>query len=187
MNPEIVLWLALVVVFILVELAPTALVSIWLVAGAVAALLASLFTDSWAVELAVFAVVSAVALAASRPLVRRIQGGKAPDLNTGRNIGRTVVVVAASAPGRPGAPRRGRFWARPPANRTVSAHLFGKNRRKNTVKWKSVRQIRTNVCKKRRFRTFVRAPNWSHRANFTRGFDFNAFVRYNSRQRQRRR
>ena len=56
MNPEIILWLALVVVFILVELATTALVSIWLVAGAVAALLVSLFTDSWTVELAVFAV-----------------------------------------------------------------------------------------------------------------------------------
>lgn len=102
MNMEIVVWLSLVVVFILVELATTALVSIWLVAGAVAALVVSLFTDSWAIQFAVFAVVSAVALAASRPLARRIQGGKAPDLNTGRNIGRTAVVVAASAPGRPG-------------------------------------------------------------------------------------
>ena len=80
MNPEIILWLALVVVFILVELATTALVSIWLVAGAVAALLVSLFTDSWTVELAVFAVVSAVALAASRPLARRpvSRGGGTP-------------------------------------------------------------------------------------------------------------
>ena len=100
MNPEIVLWLALVVVFILVELATTALVSIWLVAGAVAALLVSLFTDSWAVELAVFAVVSAVALAASRPLARRLQRNKAPDLNAGRNIGRVATVVAEAQPGR---------------------------------------------------------------------------------------
>ena len=100
MNPEIILWLALVVVFILVELATTALVSIWLVAGAVAALLVSLFTDSWTVELAVFAVVSAVALAASRPLARRLQQSKAPELNAGRNIGRVATVVAEAEPGR---------------------------------------------------------------------------------------
>lgn len=101
MNTEIIVWLALVVVFVLVELATTALVSIWMVAGAVAALLVSLFTDSWPLEFAVFAVVSAIALAASRPLARRLQGGKAPDLNTGLNIGRTATVVAASEPGRP--------------------------------------------------------------------------------------
>ena len=100
MNPEIILWLALVVVFILVALATTALVSIWLVAGAVAALLVSLFTDSWTVELAVFAVVSAVALAASRPLARRLQQSKAPELNAGRNIGRVATVVAEAEPGR---------------------------------------------------------------------------------------
>ncbi len=101
MDTEIIVWLALVVVFVLVELATTALVSIWLVAGAVAALIVSLFTDSWPLEFAVFAVVSAVALIASRPLARRLQSGKAPDLNTGLNIGRTVTVVAASEPGRP--------------------------------------------------------------------------------------
>ena len=107
MNPEIILWLALVVVFILVELATTALVSIWLVAGAVAALLVSLFTDSWTVELAVFAVVSAVALAASRPLARRLQQSKAPELNAGRNIGR-VARAGPPCPGSAGWRRLGR-------------------------------------------------------------------------------
>ena len=87
MNTEIIVWLALVVVFVLVELATTALVSIWMVAGAVVALIVSLFTDSWVIQFAVFAAVSAIALIASRPLVRRLQGGKAPDLNTGLNIG----------------------------------------------------------------------------------------------------
>lgn len=101
MNTEIIVWLALVVVFVLVELATTALVSIWMVAGAVVALIVSLFTDSWVIQFAVFAAVSAIALITSRPLVRRLQGGKAPDLNTGLNIGRTVTVVAASQPGRP--------------------------------------------------------------------------------------
>ena len=51
MNPEIILWLALVVVFILVELATTALVSIWLVAGAVAALLVIGAGIIWAIPM----------------------------------------------------------------------------------------------------------------------------------------
>ena len=59
-------WLILLIAFVVVEALTVSLVSIWFAAGAVAALIVSGFTSSWLVQFAVFAVVSAVALAATR-------------------------------------------------------------------------------------------------------------------------
>ena len=64
-------WLILLIAFVVVEALTVSLVSIWFAAGAVAALIVSGFTSSWLVQFAVFAVVSAVALAATRPLVKK--------------------------------------------------------------------------------------------------------------------
>ena len=66
-----IFWLIAAIVFVGVEAATTALVSVWFAVGAVAALVASLFTQSLGVQLVVFAVVSAIALAVMVPALAK--------------------------------------------------------------------------------------------------------------------
>lgn len=66
-----IIWTAAVILFGVVEAATAGLVSIWFVCGALAALLAAFLNASIGVQVAVFLLISAAALAATRPLVRR--------------------------------------------------------------------------------------------------------------------
>ena len=68
---DTILWLVTIVAFIAVETATTALVSVWFAIGAAAAMFASFFTSSLGIQAAVFAVVSAVALAIMVPTLTR--------------------------------------------------------------------------------------------------------------------
>ena len=70
MNP--VIWLIVMVLFLVVEGITVGLVSLWFALGALAALLVSLGVDNVWVQIAVFLVVSAAALAALRPMSRRL-------------------------------------------------------------------------------------------------------------------
>lgn len=65
------MWLILLVVLGLAEAATVNLVSIWFAAGALVALLVSLFCANFWVQLIVFIVVSVLSLALIRPLVRK--------------------------------------------------------------------------------------------------------------------
>lgn len=65
-----IVWTVAIVGFLLLELAtPSALVSIWFMAGSVAALLVSLFCPVFWVQTVVFLVVTVVTLVFTRPLV----------------------------------------------------------------------------------------------------------------------
>ena len=66
-----VIWLALLILFAVVEAATVGLVSIWFAAGALAGLLSTFFTDNVWLQVGVFLVVSAVTLALARPLARK--------------------------------------------------------------------------------------------------------------------
>mgnify|MGYP000040726223 FL=1 len=87
------IWLGAIVLFGAVEALTAGLVSIWFVAGAAAALLAALAHASVTVQLVLFAVVSAVALAATRPLVRKFTAGRAVPTNADRLLGQTAKVT----------------------------------------------------------------------------------------------
>lgn len=94
-------WLVAAIVFVGVEAATTALVSIWFAAGAVAALLASVFTQSLGVQLLVFAVVSALALAVMVPTLARRRSARPAPVTNGSplTIGKQGVVLRAINPG----------------------------------------------------------------------------------------
>lgn len=81
------IWLGGIVLFGVVEAISAGLVSIWFVAGAVAALIATLLHASTGVQFAVFLVVSGVALAATRPLVKKLNAKKTIPTNLDRVIG----------------------------------------------------------------------------------------------------
>lgn len=67
-----VIWVAAMILFAALEAVTIgALVSIWFALGALAALIVSCFTPNFWVQLAVFLVVSCVAFALVRPLVKR--------------------------------------------------------------------------------------------------------------------
>ena len=87
MNYMVWLWLGAIVLFGVVEALTAGLVSIWFVAGSSAALIGALLGAGLGVQVALFAVVSAAALAVTRPLVRRYTAGKAVPTNLDRVLG----------------------------------------------------------------------------------------------------
>lgn len=96
-------WLIALALFVIVEAATVNLVSIWFAVGALAGLITSLFTNNLLYQLLVFALVSAAALAVTKPLVARMRSRKpAAALGLERNIGRRAVVVQPVRPGVPG-------------------------------------------------------------------------------------
>jgi len=87
-------WLALAVVLGIVELATVQLVTVWFAIGAIASLVVSLCgCDSIVVQVLVFVVVSAVALIATRPLVKKLTEKRKQPTNADRNLGKTALVT----------------------------------------------------------------------------------------------
>ena len=80
-------WLGAMVVFGVVEALTAGLVSIWFVVGSAAALVCAALGTSLQLQLAAFAVVSAIALAVTRPLVKRFARPAAVATNADRVLG----------------------------------------------------------------------------------------------------
>ena len=99
MNMFIWLWLGAIVLFGVAEMATESMVSIWFVAGALAALITCM--SGWApggltpeaTQVLVFAVVSALALVLTRPLVRRFMTRPRIPTNSDRLLGMTAKVT----------------------------------------------------------------------------------------------
>lgn len=89
----IIFWIVLLVVLIIIEAATAQLVTIWFAAGAAAALVAELCGLQPWLQWAIFIAVSAVALVATRPLVKRMTSKKVQPTNADRCIGQTAVVT----------------------------------------------------------------------------------------------
>ena len=87
MDYMIWVWLGAAVVFGVGEALTAGLVSIWFVAGSAAALIGAFLGAGLGVQVALFVVVSAAALAVTRPLVRRYTAGKAVPTNLDRVLG----------------------------------------------------------------------------------------------------
>ncbi len=86
-------WLLLF--FAVAEAATIALVSIWFAAGALAALLATIFTNDIWIQILLFVVVSAVTMAVVRPLARKYVLPHRVPTNADRVIGREGVITQA--------------------------------------------------------------------------------------------
>ena len=86
-------WLALLLLFGIVEAATAALTSIWFAAGALVAMVAALLGGDVWLQVVLFLAVSAAVLAAARPLVRRYVDSRKVPTNVGRLIGQTARVT----------------------------------------------------------------------------------------------
>jgi len=88
------IWIAVIVIMAIFEGVTAQLVSVWFVAGALAAAIVSFFTPSFPIQLFVFVGVWLVFLAATRPFVRKIKSStKVEPTNADRYIGKTAVVL----------------------------------------------------------------------------------------------
>ena len=95
MNLAAILWLVLLIVFLAVEAATVTLVSLWFAAGALLALLVSFFGAAIWLQVLIFLAVSAVALAALRPVARKYIRPKITATNVDAVIGSTGLVTVA--------------------------------------------------------------------------------------------
>lgn len=93
MNGMTLFWLIFAVVMAVLEGATVQLVSIWFCIGGTAACITSLFTDNIIIQAVVFVLVTAVALAVTRPLVKKMKQKKAEPTNADRYIGKTGIVT----------------------------------------------------------------------------------------------
>ena len=88
-----IVWTAAIIIFGVVEAVTAGLVCIWFAVGPVAALVAAFIgVPLWA-QIAVFPVVSAAALAATRPLLKKITQGKVTPTNADRVLGEIAKVT----------------------------------------------------------------------------------------------
>ena len=89
------IWLALAVILAIVEMSTTSLVSIWFVMGSLFAFGVSFITDSVITQMVVFILVSATALAFTRPLVKKHIHKETVPTNADMIIGKTALVTQA--------------------------------------------------------------------------------------------
>ena len=88
-----IVWTAAIIVFGAVEAATAGLVSIWFVAGALVALVSAFVGAPLWLQIALFLLVSAVALALTRPLLRKITATNAEATNADRVLGEVAKVT----------------------------------------------------------------------------------------------
>ena len=93
MNWAAMIWLLLVVVFLVAEAATVTVISLWFAAGALAAMATALLGGGIWLQAGVFLVVSAIALTALRPLVRKYLTPKLTATNIDSVIGSVGIVT----------------------------------------------------------------------------------------------
>ena len=116
-----IIWLALVIVLIVVEVATYQLVAVWFALGAAVSLIVSLFNLSTTVQIVVFVIVSLIALILSRPLVKKLQSAPKEKTNADRIIGQTARVLQPITPDQKGRVRvDGQDWSAAAQNKGES-------------------------------------------------------------------
>ena len=94
MNWAAILWLVLAVAFLAAEAATVTVISLWFAAGALAAMVSALLGAGIWLQVSVFLLVSAAALTALRPLVRKFLTPKLTATNVDSVIGSIGIVTA---------------------------------------------------------------------------------------------
>jgi len=98
MNYWAIIWLALIVVFIIMEAATVQLISTWFAVGALAAMIVSLIGGEIWLQVLVFLTVSIVLLAMLWPMARKHLKPKLVATNADALIGKLCIVTEAIDP-----------------------------------------------------------------------------------------
>jgi membrane protein implicated in regulation of membrane protease activity len=87
MPPEVILWIALLVLFIVIEATTVSLYCLWFALGSLAAIIPALLEGPLWLQLLIFTVISAAGLALLRPIAKQYLKRPAARTNSDRNIG----------------------------------------------------------------------------------------------------
>ncbi len=93
MNLNAYIWLGLAVVFLIAEAGTVALVSVWFAGGALLAMLAAILGAGFALQLAVFVLVSGALLALMYPCIKKRINSRRTRTNADRLIGQCALVT----------------------------------------------------------------------------------------------
>ena len=93
MNYMPFVWISIIVIASVIEAFTAQLVSVWLVVGAVVALITSLFTSSPWIQVIVFIIVTLISLILTRPIVKKAISFEKSKTNADKYIGKTGIVI----------------------------------------------------------------------------------------------
>ena len=111
LSSPTVVWAVVLIFCVILEIMTAALVSIWFVFGATAALIVSLLTGSLVIQLVTFAIVSLVTLITIKPLANRALRGNIVPTNIDRIIGQHALVTKTIDADNYGEVKlRGHYW-----------------------------------------------------------------------------
>ena len=106
-----IIWFAIVIFAGVIEASTMDLTSIWFAAGAIVALIVSLFVPDFIVQVVVFVIISAALLLSLRPIFTRYLKKNDIKTNADRLIGKTAVCSKAITDGERGEVRiDGKIW-----------------------------------------------------------------------------
>lgn len=92
-DPEILMWLVLMIVFVIAELISVGLTSIWFAAGALVALIAAIAGGQLWLQVVLFVVISIALLAATRPWARKYLNSRLVRTNADTLIGQRIRIT----------------------------------------------------------------------------------------------
>ena len=98
MEPSVIFWIFIAVVMGVIEGATMSLVSIWFCIGAVAAAVCAMITPSVLAQCIVFVAVTAIMLAITRPVAKKLLKNEFTPTNADRIIGAEGIVIKAINP-----------------------------------------------------------------------------------------
>ena len=93
MNTILIVWIALAVVFALIEAATAQIITIWFAVGAVGAVIAHLLGASLLVQFLVFVLLSVLTLVVARPFLVKFTRTKTQPTNLDMCIGQEALVL----------------------------------------------------------------------------------------------
>lgn len=95
LDPYIMFWLILMIIFIVAELMTEGLVSIWFAAGALVSLIIACFTSNVIIQIIAFLLVSIVLIFATRPWATKYLNSRTKQTNSDRLIGEEIRIAEA--------------------------------------------------------------------------------------------
>lgn len=86
-------WFGAFIILLIIEIGTVNLVSVWFAIGAIVSMICSLFIDSLIIQLLVFIIVSLIALAITKPLIKKFKVMEIVPTNIDRVIGKIGTVT----------------------------------------------------------------------------------------------
>lgn len=93
MNPVVIVWLVMVIVFIIAELATVGLLSIWFAAGALVAMIIAICGGPIPLQLTAFFIVSIILLIATKSWAQKYINSRTTKTNVDSLIGKKTVIT----------------------------------------------------------------------------------------------